>query len=192
MNLGPPKPKNSDQEIIRGDHGCLAKDIGREKAYGCTFCKRGFSNAQALGGHMNIHRKDRARLKEFSGENLLSLEIKRTTSYCGDTSPSELNSSTSHKPSFPGETDTKEYSCFPDKDEDSRPVEEDPICDLPLFSEEPLVSEVGEKHGSLSFGEGHVEKLGSSRAVSHVEVDLELRLGPEPDHDASIKREFIF
>ncbi|KAL6611185.1 hypothetical protein ACP70R_039113 [Stipagrostis hirtigluma subsp. patula] len=27
--------------------------------YECTFCKRGFTNAQALGGHMNIHRKDR-------------------------------------------------------------------------------------------------------------------------------------
>ncbi|ONK61980.1 uncharacterized protein A4U43_C08F35570 [Asparagus officinalis] len=31
------------------------------KSYDCIFCKRGFSNAQALGGHMNIHRKDRAR-----------------------------------------------------------------------------------------------------------------------------------
>lgn len=27
--------------------------------YECSFCKRGFTNAQALGGHMNIHRKDR-------------------------------------------------------------------------------------------------------------------------------------
>ncbi|KAH0458384.1 hypothetical protein IEQ34_013699 [Dendrobium chrysotoxum] len=29
------------------------------RSYDCNFCKRGFSNAQALGGHMNIHRKDR-------------------------------------------------------------------------------------------------------------------------------------
>ncbi|XP_073062058.1 uncharacterized protein [Primulina eburnea] len=31
--------------------------------YECVFCKRGFDTAQALGGHMNIHRKDRARNK---------------------------------------------------------------------------------------------------------------------------------
>ncbi|XP_043703028.1 transcriptional regulator TAC1-like [Telopea speciosissima] len=36
------------------------------RSYECTFCKRGFSNAQALGGHMNIHRRDRAKLKEPS------------------------------------------------------------------------------------------------------------------------------
>ncbi|TMX00629.1 hypothetical protein EJD97_000447 [Solanum chilense] len=46
------------------------------KFYRCSFCKRGFSNAQALGGHMNIHRRDRARLREFSSDqNLLSLDI---------------------------------------------------------------------------------------------------------------------
>uniref|UniRef100_A0A0E0DBF1 C2H2-type domain-containing protein n=1 Tax=Oryza meridionalis TaxID=40149 RepID=A0A0E0DBF1_9ORYZ len=28
--------------------------------YECVFCKRGFTTAQALGGHMNIHRRDRA------------------------------------------------------------------------------------------------------------------------------------
>ncbi|KAM7256813.1 hypothetical protein ACFE04_012554 [Oxalis oulophora] len=32
--------------------------------YECIFCKRGFTNAQALGGHMNIHRKDRAKTKQ--------------------------------------------------------------------------------------------------------------------------------
>jgi len=29
--------------------------------YECVFCKRGFTTAQALGGHMNIHRRDRAK-----------------------------------------------------------------------------------------------------------------------------------
>lgn len=48
---------------------------GHVKSYTCAFCKRGFSNAQALGGHMNIHRKDRAKLRQFSEENLLSLDI---------------------------------------------------------------------------------------------------------------------
>lgn len=30
------------------------------RPYECMFCRRGFTTAQALGGHMNIHRKDRA------------------------------------------------------------------------------------------------------------------------------------
>ncbi|KAK7270322.1 hypothetical protein RIF29_23381 [Crotalaria pallida] len=29
------------------------------RSYECVYCKRGFTTAQALGGHMNIHRKDR-------------------------------------------------------------------------------------------------------------------------------------
>ncbi|KAF9676858.1 hypothetical protein SADUNF_Sadunf08G0047100 [Salix dunnii] len=32
--------------------------------YTCSFCKREFRSAQALGGHMNVHRRDRARLKQ--------------------------------------------------------------------------------------------------------------------------------
>ncbi|CAM8960197.1 unnamed protein product [Rhodiola kirilowii] len=38
-------------------------DLGIGRSYECVFCKRGFTTAQALGGHMNIHRKDRARPK---------------------------------------------------------------------------------------------------------------------------------
>nr|XP_043638367.1 transcriptional regulator SUPERMAN-like [Erigeron canadensis] len=37
-------------------------DLGAvSRSYECIFCKRGFTTAQALGGHMNIHRKDRAK-----------------------------------------------------------------------------------------------------------------------------------
>ncbi|GLU07738.1 hypothetical protein SLE2022_246860 [Rubroshorea leprosula] len=33
------------------------------KYYTCSFCKREFKSAQALGGHMNVHRRERARLR---------------------------------------------------------------------------------------------------------------------------------
>lgn len=33
------------------------------KNYCCNFCRREFKSAQALGGHMNVHRRDRARLR---------------------------------------------------------------------------------------------------------------------------------
>ena len=33
------------------------------KNYKCSFCKRQFKSAQALGGHMNVHRRERARLR---------------------------------------------------------------------------------------------------------------------------------
>ena len=36
------------------------------RSYTCSFCKREFRSAQALGGHMNVHRKDRARLRQYS------------------------------------------------------------------------------------------------------------------------------
>ncbi|KAF0913770.1 hypothetical protein E2562_024635 [Oryza meyeriana var. granulata] len=35
--------------------------------YECVFCKRGFTTAQALGGHMNIHRRHRDRANKPSG-----------------------------------------------------------------------------------------------------------------------------
>ncbi|XP_073152598.1 probable transcriptional regulator RABBIT EARS [Henckelia pumila] len=49
---------NSSEEAEQ-ESTCIR--VGR--FYECVFCKRGFNTAQALGGHMNIHRKDRARNK---------------------------------------------------------------------------------------------------------------------------------
>ncbi|TKY55569.1 Transcriptional regulator SUPERMAN [Spatholobus suberectus] len=39
------------------------------RSYTCTFCRREFRSAQALGGHMNVHRRDRARLHQASPNN---------------------------------------------------------------------------------------------------------------------------
>ncbi|WOL08404.1 hypothetical protein Cni_G17157 [Canna indica] len=39
------------------------------RSYSCSFCRREFRSAQALGGHMNVHRRDRARLKQSSSSS---------------------------------------------------------------------------------------------------------------------------
>ncbi|KAJ7960152.1 putative Transcriptional regulator SUPERMAN [Quillaja saponaria] len=44
--------------------GILGGFIWPPRSYSCSFCKREFKSAQALGGHMNVHRRDRARLKQ--------------------------------------------------------------------------------------------------------------------------------
>ncbi|CAI9781247.1 unnamed protein product [Fraxinus pennsylvanica] len=52
---------NSSEEVEQSEQD--KNDLGVGRLYECVFCKRGFNTAQALGGHMNIHRKDRARNK---------------------------------------------------------------------------------------------------------------------------------
>ncbi|KAK8955215.1 putative transcriptional regulator RABBIT EARS [Platanthera guangdongensis] len=49
------------KEFAAGDlWGC----VWPPRSYTCSFCFREFRSAQALGGHMNVHRRDRARLKQ--------------------------------------------------------------------------------------------------------------------------------
>nr|GLL30728.1 transcriptional regulator SUPERMAN-like [Ipomoea trifida] len=57
-------PENQEPE--RPEHDLAG--IGR--SYDCVYCKRGFNTAQALGGHMNIHRKDRAARNPKPNDNL--------------------------------------------------------------------------------------------------------------------------
>ncbi|XP_020590209.1 transcriptional regulator SUPERMAN-like [Phalaenopsis equestris] len=46
--------------------GLLGGCVWPPRSYSCSFCGREFRSAQALGGHMNVHRRDRARLKQSS------------------------------------------------------------------------------------------------------------------------------
>ncbi|KAK1379888.1 transcriptional regulator SUPERMAN-like [Heracleum sosnowskyi] len=48
----------------------LIDNAGTGRSYECNFCKRGFTNAQALGGHMNIHRKEKAKASKLQGDIL--------------------------------------------------------------------------------------------------------------------------
>ncbi|KAJ8648264.1 hypothetical protein MRB53_001287 [Persea americana] len=54
--------KDSSEESDRPQ--IIDDETGTGRFYECMFCKRGFSTAQALGGHMNIHRRDRARIRQ--------------------------------------------------------------------------------------------------------------------------------
>lgn len=50
--------------------GCFSSRAQRSppppppSSYTCGYCRREFRSAQALGGHMNVHRRDRARLRQ--------------------------------------------------------------------------------------------------------------------------------
>ncbi|CAI0470644.1 unnamed protein product [Linum tenue] len=55
-----------EQAFAEDASGALGGCIWPPRSYSCTFCRREFRSAQALGGHMNVHRRDRARLKQSS------------------------------------------------------------------------------------------------------------------------------
>lgn len=62
---------NSQEEDDSWEVRAFAEDTGNvmgttwpPRSYTCTFCRREFRSAQALGGHMNVHRRDRARLHQ--------------------------------------------------------------------------------------------------------------------------------
>ncbi|KAI3811808.1 hypothetical protein L1987_21540 [Smallanthus sonchifolius] len=58
-----------EQAFAEDATGPLGGCIWPPRSYTCSFCRREFRSAQALGGHMNVHRRDRARLKKISTSN---------------------------------------------------------------------------------------------------------------------------
>ncbi|GLU08126.1 hypothetical protein SLE2022_250510 [Rubroshorea leprosula] len=48
-----------------GDQDYLGGFSWPPRSYTCSFCRREFRSAQALGGHMNVHRRDRVRLRQL-------------------------------------------------------------------------------------------------------------------------------
>ncbi|KAL2940574.1 putative transcriptional regulator RABBIT EARS [Bienertia sinuspersici] len=64
---------NQDEEAF-SDEAIRGTQLGGPliwppRSYSCSFCKRKFRSAQALGGHMNVHRRDRALLKQAINTN---------------------------------------------------------------------------------------------------------------------------
>ncbi|XP_024971113.1 zinc finger protein 10-like [Cynara cardunculus var. scolymus] len=53
-----------EQAFAEDARGPLGGFVWPPRSYSCSFCRREFRSAQALGGHMNVHRRERAKLKQ--------------------------------------------------------------------------------------------------------------------------------
>nr|XP_008373566.2 zinc finger protein 4 [Malus domestica] len=75
------EPEDDSWEVraFAEDTGNVMGTTWPPRSYTCTFCRREFRSAQALGGHMNVHRRDRARLHQSPpdepGSSLISFHF---------------------------------------------------------------------------------------------------------------------
>ncbi|KAL4339306.1 hypothetical protein GQ457_08G025370 [Hibiscus cannabinus] len=60
----PPDDDSWEVKAFAQDTGHVMGTTWPPRSYTCTFCRREFRSAQALGGHMNVHRRDRALLHQ--------------------------------------------------------------------------------------------------------------------------------
>nr|CAN65209.1 hypothetical protein VITISV_043547 [Vitis vinifera] len=164
---------------------CTSDDQGPSQArsYECTFCKRGFSTAQALGGHMNIHRKDKAKLKKASNEaQQYSLDITKPASLF---SPIPTNAKDPLQAMYSEERSKIAWPNWIVSGEDDTTIRAQTRVGEPqkltFLGETPsntrdrmLTSQ--DMISTVNAGKG----LSSGQGSSGAELDLELRLGPEP------------
>ncbi|KAF5446861.1 hypothetical protein F2P56_032459 [Juglans regia] len=182
-------PENLDQAATSDIHD---QGASQARSYDCTFCKRGFSNAQALGGHMNIHRKEKAKLKRFANESQPSSNIPRVTpsyspiprysSWPLEAKPGDGRSAIK----WPWLNPSQQYYGDHFGTRYETHVGDDHVQQLPLFVETPISDE--DQKSSSEFDHGKTDEGFSSpstrRESSGSEIDLELRLGaPEPHQD---------
>ncbi|XP_069145155.1 probable transcriptional regulator RABBIT EARS [Solanum lycopersicum] len=177
-------PNSSNSQKYQITWGPDGGKISQVKCYRCSFCKRGFSNAQALGGHMNIHRKDRAKLREISIET--SDHIKKFVSPSSpdhiqalsstdelilqhDISSDDMSNNPSKRPCVTLEEQHHNHNhhhhISKEKDENHELIIGGDVLQLPLFVDSPSKEEINK---------------GMQLSVDDSKLDLELRLGPEP------------
>ncbi|KAF9606142.1 hypothetical protein IFM89_023195 [Coptis chinensis] len=156
------------------------------RSYVCSFCKREFRSAQALGGHMNVHRRDRARLRQsppWDGQ---------TTNFSPNPSPSLSSFSPSNRVfTFPSMLSSS-VTCFSSQspayatDEKKTPSVTNSPLDSTCLNDEDLSKTMKVLKGFMQEDECNILKkgkmvmldleIGLHRNVTE-DLDLELRLG---------------
>ncbi|KAK9279700.1 hypothetical protein L1049_013380 [Liquidambar formosana] len=175
------------------------RPISKVRSYDCTFCKRGFTNAQALGGHMNMHRKDKAKLKKDSTETQQqAFDVSKVASLY---SPISTYTPQPQQIKFSEERSTIikwPWILTTHGEVDDATTREEKLTragdlqQLLLFSER-VPSNVEDQRLSSHFGANTEKCLSSSYGSPSMELDLELRLGPEPqDSSAAVGTKRLF
>ncbi|CAL5432769.1 unnamed protein product [Camellia sinensis] len=157
-------------------------DVGMGRSYDCIFCRRGFNTAQALGGHMNIHRKDKAK----NNRSTMINSNKQEEFYINPRLDQEI-------PSYPPryeyfatqEAQVSYQTYFPASTSSARPSYTHQSNEFCGYQIPQLLSPFGDHDWrmglSLQFGLAHGEdEEKKSGGSEEDELDLELRLGHNP------------
>ncbi|KAK4802487.1 hypothetical protein SAY86_000690 [Trapa natans] len=144
------------------------------RSYTCSFCKREFQSAQALGGHMNVHRRDRVTKRLHHSLLPLPTATAAIPSYSSPSSSSML--------SFERELGNFNGELCPLYQLPTQPESSIPSNWIPTTTSYDLLSKAGvssTKSINNSVGTGNGD--GSWKTNSDAEdLDLELRLGHKP------------
>ncbi|XWS53849.1 hypothetical protein CRYUN_Cryun10bG0035600 [Craigia yunnanensis] len=169
--------ENDWVDQVKGDTAATTK-----RSYECTFCKRGFTNAQALGGHMNIHRNDRAKAKQPTSSSVPSEPMNEdyiNPTYVPPLIPTEPSK---YYPVFEAQRNHRMYF----QPAVCSPRLPNAYCDndFLISASSPSLSTNEELLGanlSLQIGPTNVDDSEVRRGImKEDEVDLELRLGHDP------------
>ncbi|CAK7327995.1 unnamed protein product [Dovyalis caffra] len=168
------------QEQVKEDSSSNTT-ITAKRSYECSFCKRGFTNAQALGGHMNIHRKDRA--SRTKGKQLVSSSSvsSKANEEIKDSRYMIPNSSepTNYYPVLEAQRNSGMYfqqpGSFPRLPYSYKHGNHDFL--VPRSQSLSMNDELWGTCLSLQTGPANIKDNGGKRKVSDHEIDLELRLG---------------
>ncbi|KAK1430410.1 hypothetical protein QVD17_13119 [Tagetes erecta] len=143
------------------------------KCYTCSFCKREFRSAQALGGHMNVHRREKAKLRQIAPQTCLSFLNPQSHFLDQNPNPNPNFTTTfsSTTPSFPTRFPPFRYSCcLPFSD----PCRFHLLCRSNGLKSEAFRSRKSEEN------EGMIVKKSDNGLLVQPkfdDLDLELRLG---------------
>lgn len=169
--------KSSSEENERSEQN---DQMGAGRSYECEYCKRGFTTAQALGGHMNIHRKDRAMKRPSS---VPSVSSRPDESYANLKPYLPIQSYSQHHSTHSEVLHVNYQGSFPSST-DLRPPHKQHSDEFSVqYPWRPNRFEEDEKRTqSMQVGPAHAHEDGEKRDSGRKEdqVDLELRLGHYP------------